>query len=59
MKQTCARLGTSRWTVRKMIDSGELEAIKGSDAPNAPIKVSEESLARYIRRQTIVANTTR
>jgi excisionase family DNA binding protein len=58
IKQTCERLGISRWTVRSMINKGELEAIKASGARNAPIKVSEASLKSYIKRNTIVVNAT-
>lgn len=47
--QVCARLNVSRWTVHRRIKSGELEAIKDGNG-NRFVRISEESLARYIER---------
>lgn len=53
IKATCKRLGISRWTVSTLIKTGEIEAIKAPGGKNASVKVIEESLERYIARQTI------
>ena len=50
--ETCARLRLSRWTVRKLVRSGELQAIKGP-ARNAPLRISERSIHDYEVRRTI------
>jgi excisionase family DNA binding protein len=51
-KETCEVLKLSRWTVMRMIRSGELEAVKGA-ARNAPLRIKEESIRRYIDRNTV------
>ena len=48
-------LKVSRPTIRKLIDDGELRAIKG-DAPNSPLKIEEESLREYIERHRVEAS---
>lgn len=50
--ETCERLRLSRWTVRKLVRSGELQAIKGP-ARNAPLRISERSVHDYEVRRTI------
>ena len=52
MAETCKRLRLSRWTVRKLVRSGELQAVKGP-AKNAPIKVYETSVEGYLARRRI------
>lgn len=52
MAETCRRLRYSRWTVRKLIHRGELQAIKGS-ARNSPIRVFEHSVQSYLTRNSI------
>lgn len=48
-------LGVSRPTVRKLIDAGELKAIKG-DARNSPLRIDEDSVKEYIERHTVKAS---
>lgn len=48
-------LGISRPTVRRLIDTGELEAIKGT-ARTSPLKIDEESLKAYIERRRVKAS---
>lgn len=52
IKETGLKLRKSRWTVKKLIDSGELDAVKGPTA-KAHIHVVAESVERYIQRHTI------
>lgn len=52
IKETGLRLRKSRWTVKKLIDSGELEAVKGPTA-KAHVHVVEASVRRYIERYTL------
>jgi Helix-turn-helix domain len=52
MAETCRRLRYSRWTVRKLIRLGELQAVKGS-ARNSPIRVFEHSVRGYLARNQI------
>lgn len=56
MAETCRRLRYSRWTVRKLIRAGEIQAIKGP-ARNAPIRVYEQSVIAYLARNTISPST--
>lgn len=49
-------LGVSRPTVRKLIEHGELTAIKAGDAPNSPFRIDEESVKAYIERHTVKAS---
>jgi excisionase family DNA binding protein len=51
--QVCERLGISRNTLRKYIDRGYLTAIKTGDEPNAPLRISEESLREFIESRTV------
>lgn len=48
-------LNISRPTVRRLIDSGELRAIKG-DAPNSRFKIEEASVLEYIERHRVEAS---
>lgn len=52
MAETGKRLRLSRWTVRKLVRSGELQAVKGP-ARNAPIKVYKASVDDYLARRRI------
>jgi len=52
MTETCRRLRYSRWTIRKLIRNGELEAVKGA-ARNAQIWVYEHSVCAYLTRNKI------
>lgn len=52
VRQVRGILGVSRPTVRRLIDSGELKAIKGP-APNSPLKIDETSLHDYIERHEV------
>ena len=52
--QVRAELGIGRDKLRELILAGELEAIRTGDAPNSPYRISEESLADYKRRHTVV-----
>ncbi|MFI6510045.1 helix-turn-helix domain-containing protein [Streptosporangium sp. NPDC050855] len=50
--QACGRLDIGRATLAKLIREGELEAIKGT-ARNSHVKVSEESINAYLKRNRI------
>jgi excisionase family DNA binding protein len=50
--QTCERLGVSRETLRKLIKSGELRAMKIGPERAAHWRISEEAVADYIKRRT-------
>lgn len=52
IKETGEKLRKSRWTIKKLIDSGELEAVKGPTA-KAHIHVVAASVERYIARHLI------
>jgi hypothetical protein len=52
--QVRAELRIGRDKLRELIQGGELEAIQTSDAPNAPYRISEESLAAYKERRKVV-----
>lgn len=52
--EVCGELRLDKKTVRKLIVSGELEAIKTGDAANAPYRISEGALAEYIERRKVV-----
>lgn len=48
--EVAAYLRVSRWTVRRMVDAGELgEVIKG-DGPNGLLRIPVEGLHAYIQR---------
>ena len=50
--ETCKELHLSRWTVRRLVRNGELQAVKGP-ARNAPIKIYKQSVAEYLERRRI------
>lgn len=50
--QACERLAVSRDTLRKLIKSGDLRAMKVGPGANAHWRISEEAIADYIRRRT-------
>jgi len=47
------RLGISKNEYLRLVRSGELPAIRTNSARNSPYRVSEESLAEFIERQTV------
>lgn len=49
-------LGVSRPFVRKLIDAGELTAIKAGDARNSPVRIDEDSVNAYIERRRVKAS---
>jgi excisionase family DNA binding protein len=54
--ETCERLRLSRWTVSKLVRSGELEAVKGP-ARNSPLRITKASIDAYVERYTVVPST--
>jgi excisionase family DNA binding protein len=48
------RLGISKAEFLRLVRTGELTAIRTGDAPNSPYRISEESLADFIERRTVV-----
>lgn len=50
--ETCRRLRLSRWTVRKLVRNGDLQAVKGP-ARNSPLRIVEQSVEDYVDRYTI------
>lgn len=52
--QVRADLRIGRDKLAELIKTGELEAVKLGTAPNAPYRVSEESLAAYKERHRVV-----
>lgn len=52
--QVRSELRIGRDKLRELITSGELEAIRTGDSPNAHYRISEESLADYKERRKVV-----
>lgn len=52
MRETCARLRLSRWTVRRRIDAGELTAHKGPGR-SGRLRIEAASVVAYETRHTI------
>ncbi len=52
VKETGLRLRKSRWTVMKLIQTGEIKAVKGP-SPKAHYDVIEASVTDYIERRTV------
>ena len=50
-RQVKARLGIGKAEFLRLVKTGELRAIRTSDAPNSPFRVFEESLDEYIERR--------
>ena len=50
LAEACAVLHTSPSTLRRMIKRGEIAAFRIPNTPNAPIHLSEKSIADYICR---------
>lgn len=46
-------LRTSRMTVMRLIQAGELRAVKTDDRLTSPLKVEIDSVAEYIQRHTV------
>ena len=51
--QVCERLAIGRDKLRDLIQTGQLAAIKTGTGVTAPYRISEESLADFIERQTV------
>jgi len=52
--EVCERLRMSPKTLRKLITSGELVAIRTGNGATSPYRITEEALADYIRRRQVV-----
>ncbi|TDE39945.1 DNA-binding protein [Nonomuraea mesophila] len=50
--ETCERLDRTRWTVARLIKSGQLVARKRGTAPNARVLIDPDSVTAYKRRQS-------
>lgn len=46
--ETCKRIGRSRWTVSRLITSGDLLAKKRGTARNAEVRVDEDSVNAWL-----------
>lgn len=51
-------LRVSRFSVKRYIDAGELEAVK-ADGRNGAVRIPERGLRDYIQRHTVTARETR
>jgi excisionase family DNA binding protein len=52
--ETCAELRISPKTLRKLIQSGDLAAVKiGGGRWSGAYRISEEALAEFLRQQTV------
>ncbi|HEY6279513.1 MAG TPA: helix-turn-helix domain-containing protein [Streptosporangiaceae bacterium] len=51
--QVCERLRISRETLRQLIQSGQITAIRVGPGPTAHVRISEDALAEYVERQTV------
>lgn len=58
VREAADYLGISRWTVRRYVDAGELEAIKGEGERGA-YRIAKSSVRAYIQRHTVTAEETR
>lgn len=54
--QACERIGVSRDTLRKLIKTGQLKAMKTGPEPHAHWRISEEAIADYIEQRTSAAS---
>lgn len=52
--EVAALLRISRWTVGRMVKSGELTAVK-ADGRNGAVRVEADSIEDYLKRHTIPA----
>jgi excisionase family DNA binding protein len=52
--EACDRLRISERTLKDLIRSGDIRAIKAGTSVNSPYRISEEALADFIKRQTVV-----
>lgn len=55
--ETCQRIGRSRWTVTRLIKAGTLVAKKLGDAPNAEVRVDEDSVTAWLRGHPVEAES--
>jgi excisionase family DNA binding protein len=52
-RQVTQRLGIGKAEFLRLVNTGQLEAIRTGDAPNSPFRVSEEALAEFIERRKV------
>lgn len=55
-REVCKRLNISRWTLRRRISAGEIEAHKGPYR-NSPLQIKVSSVLAYEERYTVPATT--
>lgn len=58
VKEIAGVLRVSRWSVGRLIEAGELSAVK-ADGRNGAIRIPESSVHAYIQRHTVTAKETR
>lgn len=52
LNEVARMLAVSRWTVNRLIDSGELEFVKVPGAKNSPVLIPAASLSAFLDRHT-------
>jgi excisionase family DNA binding protein len=55
MREVCDRLRISRQTVRRLIDNGDLKAIRVGNGPNGQLIVTSASYREFIKDRTVKA----
>ena len=55
LKEAADQLRIDSETVRLLIKSGEIKAMKAGSGLTSPWRISEEALAEYMERQTVKA----
>lgn len=58
-KEAMAVLNISRETLRKLINTGELDAFKIGDGRTSDLRVPEPSIASFIERHTVTPAASR
>lgn len=53
LADVCERLRLSRWAAVRLINSGDLKAIKTGPSKKAQYRISEAAYADYVRRNTV------
>jgi excisionase family DNA binding protein len=56
-KEARERMGVSRETLRKLINSGELTASKIGDGRNSPMRIHVDDIDRYMQAHRVVQPT--